>query len=240
MHARDQPSIDLTRPAPAPPARPRVLVADDDLELARTLCEALDDRGYAGFAVGSGREAAELLARERFDALVTDLRMPAVDGLALLTASRQLDPDLPVIVMTAYSAIDTAVESIRRGASHYLTKPFKQDELAIFLQRALDEARLRREATALRIALGDRNPAAAMAANGPARAAGAPAGGAAPTGADPDGESDIQPLRELTRRYAAWAVARTGGHLERAADKLGVDGPTLRRLLGAPAREGGG
>jgi two-component system response regulator HydG len=133
--------------------RSRVLVVDDNLEMARTICEGLADRGYDAQAVGSGRDAEARLGAERFDAVVTDLRMPSIDGLEVLSASRRLDPDRPVIVMTAYSAVDTAVESIRRGAYHYLTKPFKQDELAIFLQRALDEVRLRREASALKNAL---------------------------------------------------------------------------------------
>jgi two-component system response regulator HydG len=128
-------------------------VADDNLEMARTISEGLSDRGYDAVAVGSGSEAETRLACEAFDALVTDLRMPNVDGLELLSASRKLDPERPVIVMTAYSAIDSAVESIRRGAYHYLTKPFKQDELAIFLRRALDDVNLRREALVLKTAL---------------------------------------------------------------------------------------
>jgi two-component system response regulator HydG len=131
----------------------RVLVVDDNLEMARTLAEGLVDRGYDATAVGSGKQALAELAADAFDAVVTDLRMPNVDGLELLAASRKLDPDRPVIVMTAYSAIDTAVESIRQGAYHYLTKPFKQDELAIFLGRALEGRRLRREATVLKTAL---------------------------------------------------------------------------------------
>ena len=138
-----------------PEPRRRVLVVDDNLEMARTISEGLIDRGYDAVSVGSGQDALDRLAHptDRFDAIVTDLRMPRVDGLELLSASRQRDPDRPVIVMTAYSAIDTAVDSIRRGAYHYLTKPFKQDELAIFLERALEEVRVRREASALRIAL---------------------------------------------------------------------------------------
>ena len=120
----------------------RVLVVDDNLEMARTLAEGLVDRGYDATAVGSGKQALAELAADAFDAVVTDLRMPNVDGLELLAASRKLVPDRPVIVMTAYSAIDTAVESIRQGAYHYLTKPFKQDELAIFLGRALEGRRL--------------------------------------------------------------------------------------------------
>jgi two-component system response regulator HydG len=129
------------------------LVVDDNLEMARTIAEGLFDRGYEAVAVGSGRQALERLAAETFDAVVTDLRMPDVDGLEILSASRKLEPERPVIVMTAYSAIDTAVESIRQGAHHYLTKPFKQDELAIFLGRALGELQLRREASALKTAL---------------------------------------------------------------------------------------
>jgi two-component system response regulator HydG len=82
--------------------------------------------------------------------------MPDVDGLALLEISRRSAPDRPVIIMTAYSAVDTAIESVRRGAHHYLTKPFKVDELALFLGRALDESALRREAASLRRTLGER------------------------------------------------------------------------------------
>src|SRR5689334_7823699 len=111
--------------------RPRVLVVDDQLSMAEMLCDGLSERGYD------------------VDALVTDLRMPHVDGLELLAISRKAAPDRPVIVMTAFSAIDSAVESIRQGAYHYLTKPFKVEELALFLGRALEETRLRREAVTL-------------------------------------------------------------------------------------------
>jgi two-component system response regulator HydG len=138
------------------PSPLRVLVVDDNQEMATTTADSLLDRGYDAVAVATGRQALARLEREAFDAVVTDLRMPDVDGLAVLAAARAIDLDRPVIVMTAYSAIDTAVESIRQGAYHYLTKPFKMDELAIFLQRAIDEYRLRREATALRTTLKQR------------------------------------------------------------------------------------
>ena len=133
--------------------RPRILIVDDNLEMARALAEGLLDHGYDAAPAGSGQEAILHMTEERFDVLVTDLRMPKVDGMELLAASRRLDPERPVIVMTAYSAIDTAVESIRQGAYHYLTKPFKQDELVIFLERALDQVRVKSEASALRSAL---------------------------------------------------------------------------------------
>jgi two-component system response regulator HydG len=82
--------------------------------------------------------------------------MPQLDGLGLLAISKKTDPSRPVIVMTAYSALDSAIESIRQGAYHYMTKPFKVDELALFLERALGEARLRREAITLKRALRER------------------------------------------------------------------------------------
>ncbi len=131
----------------------RVLVVDDRVDMAEMLADGLCDQGYDAVAVSSGRDALARLENERVDALVTDLRMPDVDGLALLAASRKTAPGRPVIVMTAYGAIDTAIESIRQGAYHYLTKPFRQEELLIFLGRALDETNVRREAAALRTTL---------------------------------------------------------------------------------------
>ncbi len=144
-----------------------VLVVDDNLEMARTLCDGLGDHGYRALAVSAGAEAIARLEAGGVDAVVTDLRMPNVDGLAVLESSRRLEPGRPVIIMTAFSAIDSAVESIRRGASHYLTKPFKQDELLIFLERALGEVRLRRETAALKRELGGRLVARAIVGDSP-------------------------------------------------------------------------
>ncbi len=132
--------------------RHRILVVDDDRALCDTLVDGLIDRGYDAVGLGSSQEAARLMS-EDFDALVTDLRMPGVDGMGLLALSKRVAPARPVIVMTAYSAVDTAIESIRQGAHHYLTKAFKVDELALFLSRALEETQLRKETTVLRRAV---------------------------------------------------------------------------------------
>lgn len=134
-------------------ARRRVVVVDDHIEMAETLAEGLVDHGFSAVAVSSGKRAVELLEQDQVDAMVTDLRMPDMDGLTLLAASQRSRPDRPVIVMTAFGAIDTAIESMRRGAAHYLTKPFKLEELVIFLSRAFEQAELRQEATALKRAL---------------------------------------------------------------------------------------
>ena len=108
------------------------------------------DAGFEAEALASGSSALERLEAGGIDALVTDLRMNQVSGLDLLAASKRASPQRPVIVMTAYGAIDTAVESIRQGAYHYLTKPFQPEELVIFLRRALEERNLQQEARLLR------------------------------------------------------------------------------------------
>lgn len=128
----------------------RVLIVDDHLQMAETIAEGLVDRGIATRALDSSRQAVRLLEAEPFDVLVTDLRMPDLDGLQLLAASKRLDPERPVIVMTAYGAIETAIEAVRKGAFHYLTKPFRLDELYVFVARALDQLAMKREIVALR------------------------------------------------------------------------------------------
>jgi DNA-binding NtrC family response regulator len=116
---------------------PRVLVVDDKPAMAEMVADDLCDRGYEGVAVSSGVEALRRLRTERFDAVVTDLRMPDMDGFAVLRASRNLDPSRPVILMTAFTAIDTAMRAFEVGAYQYLMKPFRLDTLAKVLEKAL-------------------------------------------------------------------------------------------------------
>ncbi len=138
----------------APPERRgRVLVVDDQAAMAETIAEGLTARGFAVRVCTRAQAAAQEISRREHEALITDLRLPDGDGLELLALSREVAPESPVIVVTAYSGVDSAVESIRRGAYHYLTKPFKLEELALFLNRALEESGLRREARTLRRAL---------------------------------------------------------------------------------------
>ncbi|MDI1432274.1 sigma-54-dependent transcriptional regulator [Polyangium sorediatum] len=147
---------------------PHVVIVDDKLEMAEMLADGLADHGISAFAVATGKQALARIEAEPVDALVTDLRMPGMDGIELLTAARRAVPDLPVLVMTAYGALETAIESIRRGAYHYLTKPFKLDELVVYLGRALDESRVRREARTLRKSLRDEATKAGIIARSPA------------------------------------------------------------------------
>lgn len=140
----------------------RVLIVDDELEMARTLCDGLLDHDFEAVPVSSGKAALTLLSEQRFDALVTDLRMAEMDGLTLMAQARRSSPERPTLIMTAHGAIDSAIESIRQGAYHYLTKPFKLDELVIFLRRAIEDSRIRREADALRTTLRERFGRAAL------------------------------------------------------------------------------
>jgi two-component system, NtrC family, response regulator HydG len=117
--------------------QPHVLVVDDQAEMASLVADALVDEGYVAFAACSGGEALDVLKTERIDAVVTDLTMPKVSGLDVLRASQRLDPSRPVILMTDFGALDSALQAFEVGAYHYLLKPFRMDTLANVLRKAL-------------------------------------------------------------------------------------------------------
>jgi DNA-binding NtrC family response regulator len=113
----------------------RVLVVDDEPKLGRVVQEMLELDGHAVARGGGGAEAVARLAGEPFDVVVTDLRMPAVDGLAVLRAARARPSPPEVIVVTAYGTAESAVEAMKAGAADYVTKPFSMDELRLRVRR---------------------------------------------------------------------------------------------------------
>jgi two-component system response regulator HydG len=128
----------------------RVLVVDDDAGMTALLCERLGRRDFHAEASSAAEAALERLAREDFDVVVTDVQMRGLGGIALcerVTASR---PDLPVLVITAFGSLETAVAAIRAGAFDFLAKPFEVEELAFRLERALQHRRLSEEVKRLR------------------------------------------------------------------------------------------
>jgi two-component system response regulator HydG len=125
------------------PTRGKVLVVDDQRNMRATTAILLRQAGHAVDEAESGAAAIRRVQQEPFDVVLTDLRMPDVDGLALLRAVREHAPDTQVIVMTAYGTIDSAVEAMRRGALDYVSKPFKEDELLLRIARAVEQRRLR-------------------------------------------------------------------------------------------------
>ena len=134
------------------PGSPRVLIADDHIEMARVVADHLAEFGWDCQTVDGGAAAIAALGDTLPDLVITDLRMAEVDGLDVLDAARRSDPELPVVVMTAFGGIDSAIEAMRRGAWHYVTKPVRMDELRLHAERALRERRLSRENRALRAA----------------------------------------------------------------------------------------
>jgi DNA-binding NtrC family response regulator len=125
---------------------PRVLIVDDEKLIRWSIAERLKKEGFECREAPDGAEAAAAISRESVDLVLLDLKLPDADGLTLLKQFQEQAPDIPVLIMTAYSSIDTAVEAMKRGAHDYLTKPFNLDELVLSVRRALETTALRREA----------------------------------------------------------------------------------------------
>jgi len=132
---------DMAEPEQAPPAPTRVLVVDDERNIRKTLAICLQGLGCAVTEVGSTDAALEALGRSAFDLAFVDLRLGKEDGLSLLPKLLAARPGLDVVMITAYAAVDTAVEAMRRGAKDYLPKPFTPAQI----RRAVEQARGRRE-----------------------------------------------------------------------------------------------
>jgi PAS domain S-box-containing protein len=128
----------------------RLLIVDDEVELLTTLCNILSERGYETVGCTSGRDALEMLREQDFDLLLADLMMPDTDGIALVRASLEIDPQLVGIIMTGQGTVQTAVEAMKTGALDYIPKPFKLQALLPVLSRAMDVRRLRMENLQLR------------------------------------------------------------------------------------------
>ncbi len=114
-----------------------ILVVDDEPNMRKVLSALLGGEGYDVETAESAARALDLLKTEQFHAMITDLRMPEMDGLELLKRVRQLQPRLPVIMLTAHGTVDTAVEAIKQGAFDYLSKPFDKSEITGVIDKAL-------------------------------------------------------------------------------------------------------
>jgi len=123
-------------------ASERILIVDDEEGMRRLLSRVLTREGYETSTVGSGADAMRMVAGERFDLVVTDIKMPEMDGLELLQELREYEPSLPVIVMTAYGTIENAVQALRSGAYDYIAKPFETDEIKLAVAKVLERERL--------------------------------------------------------------------------------------------------
>ncbi|MEI8191488.1 MAG: sigma-54 dependent transcriptional regulator [candidate division NC10 bacterium] len=136
--------------------RPRLLVVDDDAESCKVVAEALRAEGYMVATAQGGRAALTLAGEQTFDVVVSDIRMPDLDGLALLRGLRKASPDVSVILMTAFGTVEAALEAIKEGAYDYVSKPLHLGELLLTVSRAIEQRRLVHENQRFRQTLQDR------------------------------------------------------------------------------------
>src|SRR5215471_12430613 len=133
-----------------------ILIVEDEPKMRRLLELNLAEGGYQTLSAESA-EGGLVLLREHFvDLVITDLKLPGMGGLQFLEAAKQHDHSLPVVVMTAFGSVETAVEAMKAGASDYVLKPFSLAEMRMVIQKELDVRRLREENQTLREELGFR------------------------------------------------------------------------------------
>jgi putative PEP-CTERM system response regulator len=123
----------------------RILVVDDEPDMVETVARILTRLGHESVTATDGRAALAALEREQPDLVLTDLRMPGMDGLEVLKEVKRVIPQAPVVLFTAHATIETAVEAIKAGAFDYITKPFTADQLQVVIERALTQRRLQEE-----------------------------------------------------------------------------------------------
>ena len=128
----------------------RILICDDDEMMRDPLAATLAREGHEVIATSDGPSALSRLGGGRFDLLITDLKMPRMTGIELLAEVKKTRPELPVVLMTAYASVQTAVEAMKMGAYDYIQKPFEADEIRLLIDRTLEHNRLKQENQALR------------------------------------------------------------------------------------------
>jgi len=128
----------------------RILLVEDDREMLELVREHLEGEGHTVTPAGLGAEAIARLKAEPFDIVLTDLRLPDADGMEVLQVSREAQRDVPVILITAFGTIETAIQAIRQGAYDFVTKPFALDEISLLVGKAWEARRLREENRRLR------------------------------------------------------------------------------------------
>jgi DNA-binding NtrC family response regulator len=129
----------------------RILVVDDEPNMLRLLKTILMDKtGYEVATTNNPLEVSRLIQDETFDLIITDLKMPLVDGMDLVDIIKKIDVNLPIVIITAYGTSETAEEAVQRGAYDFITKPFRKETILIAIKRALEWKQLQCEIEALK------------------------------------------------------------------------------------------
>ena len=137
-------------------AEEHILVVDDEPIMQEILSDFLHEDGFVVDIAASGEEGLEKARVTAYDCAIVDLMMPGIDGIETTQALKQLDDTLPVIMVTAFASVESAVEAMKKGAHEYITKPFKNDEVLLVVRNAIEHRRLQHEVVALRLALRDK------------------------------------------------------------------------------------
>ena len=135
--------------------KPDILIVDDDDAHRMMLKKLIGGWGYNVFEANDGRTAIEAVRQRPVDLVLMDIRMAEISGIEALERIRQLDAAVPVVIMTAYASVETAVSALKKGAYDYLTKPLNFDELQIVIARATEHSALKKENVYLKQRLGE-------------------------------------------------------------------------------------
>jgi DNA-binding NtrC family response regulator len=138
------------------PDKASILIVEDEAKMRRLLELQLAEEGFHSRTAASAEIGLERLNQEQFDLVVTDFKLPGMSGLEFLQAVKRIDAHLPVVIMTAYGTVESAVDAMKAGASDYVLKPFSLAELVLVIRKELDTRRLREENRTLREQLGER------------------------------------------------------------------------------------
>jgi DNA-binding NtrC family response regulator len=188
----------------SPETRPRILFLDDDADVCEFVGQVLRDSGYEAVCTTEPGEVMGLLEREPFELFITDYRLGETNGLEICHQAVVAKPDLPVILLTGYGNMDTAIQAIRVGAFDFVPKPLELDQLAKALLESVQRA------------LEGKRPRASVSAP--------------PNSEAPESERLVS-LEELEKKYIEQVLNAVGGNKASAARVLGVDRTTLYRKL---------
>ena len=128
----------------------KILVIDDDVEMCALLSDVLKGEGWSTVSINDSLEASKILRKEEFDVIITDLKMKGLKGLDLLAEARKMASLTPVIIITAFGTIESAIKAMKMGAYDYVTKPFRTDEIVLTVKKALENRLLKKEVVRLK------------------------------------------------------------------------------------------